>query len=189
MRKNIVISINPKLAIGAGLAALLIAGFGCSFFDDEDSPAPEDIVRVSTAADKLPELGKLLPEDVTGVLLIRKGKNESESPIITPLTRDGEPKNLCGSSDSECELVTSPDALLRMVGTIANAASITLRMLSTSPNTSTASTTTTDSPGTCKVRDRRYDCHKTGIHKNKRNWHQSPDTAIHRQCGSIEGCI
>ena len=184
MSKKIVTSINRKRAIGLGLAVLLLAGVGCSD-GEEDSPAPEDIVRVSTATKEMPELGKFLPQDVTGVILIRKGENESGSPTITPFTRDGQPKNLCGS-DERCELITSPDALLRMVSTNTSTASTTNRTLSTI--TTDTSTTTTDTPGTCKVRDRRYACHKSGTYKNKRNWHQSPDTAIHRQCGS-SGCV
>jgi hypothetical protein len=184
MHKTIVISIDSKLAIGLGLA-LLMLGFGCSK-DEEEAPAPEDIVMVRTASQGIPELAKLLPEDSTAVILIRKGTNDRESPVISPFTRDGQPKNLCGSSGNECELITSPDALLRMVSANANTANTTLSMLTAS----TATTgTTTDAPGTCQVGQRRYDCHKTGIHKDKRRWHgTNPDTKIHRQCENVEGC-
>ena len=61
MSKKIVTSINPKLAIGLGLAVLLLAGVGCSD-DKEDSPTPEHIVTVSTATKEIPELGRFLPK-------------------------------------------------------------------------------------------------------------------------------
>jgi hypothetical protein len=167
----IVISINRKLAIGSGIAALLLAAFGCSFFfyEEEDSSAPEDVVKVSTRPDKLPPQGfeRTLPKDVTGVILV--SVDNDKVPIVTAITPKGAPINLCGSPPTtECELVTSPDALVRMLAT---------------------STSSTDNPGTCTAGSKVYSCHTAGINKNKRKWHQSPDRNVHYQCGNVEGCV
>ena len=49
-----VISIKRNVAIGSGVAALLLAAVGCSFLFFNDEHAPEDVVKVSNTPDKLP---------------------------------------------------------------------------------------------------------------------------------------
>jgi hypothetical protein len=150
----------------------LLAPFGCSLFfhDKGDSPAPEDVVKVNIRAEKVGDLGfvKALPKGVTGVILVSQDNTKANVPIITPvsvdpLTQAAQPINLCApTSELECDVVTSSDALMR-----------------------TLSATNTDAVGYCKVGAKIYQCHTAGPNIGKRRWHQSPDSNAHYQCESL----
>ena len=169
-----VISIKRKVAIGSGVAVLLLAAVGCSFLFFNHEDAPEDLVKVSNIPDRLPlpseraALEKSLPKGVTGIILVSEIKNTSEGPIITAITRKGDPINLCGSkSKTECTLATTAGALAQIVS---------------GPTNSEEANTI----GSCEVGTVSRSCHKDGNYQNKWAWHRTPDRKNHSDCPS--GC-
>lgn len=160
MRQAKVISIRRTVAVLTGIAALMLAAFGCSylFFSKSDFTEEENLVSVSTASNKLPRMGleNALPEGVKGLILV---SGDKDNPVITAVTPKGTPINLCGSkSKTECKLVTTASALAFAVSGTAGL-------------------------GFCEGLGTSRQCHMEGTHKDKWYWHSRiPDNKSHVPC-------
>ena len=155
-----VIPIKRNVAIGSGVAALLLAAVGCSYLFFNDAHSSEDAVNVSIAPDKLPvnkaDFANSLPKGVTGVILVSQSKNESDGPVITAISPKGETINLCASAAKpECKLLTTANGLPRLV-------------------------IGTEDMGLCDTSTRT--CHKDGTHAGKYYHHKGTDVRKRASC-------
>jgi hypothetical protein len=132
--------------IGLGIAALLLAAFGCNYFYGKGKVEyPGDRVNVSAKKIEVPKGFDEVFKDFTGLLLVDKeGK-------VTAITTKGDPIDLCGSgSGKDCQVVLTTYALVDAL----------------SGSRRCGRCTANDELYTCHKDKQKYPCHTGTDHQN-----------------------